>query len=289
MTDATTNPNPTDDPRPQLPPEHADWAVSREEAIPRLLELEGGRLHGLSSRICGNAEEAEDLVQEVFLQAWRNWHQFRGDARPAVWLYTIARHTCERMHRKRSGEPAAMESIDELLPYDDPTVAVLPSAAHDDRGDALTQQIRTESKEQVEEAITALPVEFRMPLILKEIIGFSVQEVSEVLGLPTATVKTRLHRARLKVRRVLEKGLPRLPYPPPAYSRQVCLDLLDAKQEALDNGVVIESFDRALCDRCDALFATLDLATERIRVLGESGVLPAKLAQSLRESLKDAS
>ena len=90
------------------------WAIPREEAIPRLLDLHGGRLLGLGQRICGTPEEAEDLVQEIFVQAWRKWDQFDGRSDPFVWLYTIARRICQRMHRKRAGEPERLESLDVL-------------------------------------------------------------------------------------------------------------------------------------------------------------------------------
>ena len=152
-----------------------------------MVEQEGGRLYGLCRRICASPEEAEDLVQEVFLQAWRRWEQFRGEAKPLVWLYTIARHACQRMHRKRSGEPSKLESLDELLPFGAPRLAVVPSDV-----DEFEEHVRREQGEIAGEAITSLPIEFRMPLILKEIIGFSIAETAEILGLPENTVKTRV-------------------------------------------------------------------------------------------------
>ena len=90
-------------------------------------------------------------------------------------------------------------------------------------------------RRRVEAAIAGLPDDFRMPLVLKEILGFSVADVAAILDLKPATVKTRLHRARLRVRKAMEDALPTEAVPPAAYSKQVCLDLLQAKQEALDH------------------------------------------------------
>ena len=203
------------------------------------------------------------------MQAWRKWEQFDGRSDPIVWLYTIARRTCQRLHRKRAGQPDRIESLDVLLPFGDADMAVVP-----DDDTALGGQIRREQREAVEQAIAALPDDFRMALILKDIVGFSVQEVAEVLDVKPATVKTRVHRARLLLRRALEGELPRRELPPPAYSKQVCMDLLQAKQDSMDRGVAMPNADAIICDRCEAVFKTLDLTRDvcgRPRRRGASG------------------
>ena len=257
-----------------------EWQVPREQAVPRLLDLHGAKLYGLARRICGNSEEADDLVQEIFMQAWRAWDQFEGRSDPAVWLYTIARHACQRMHRKRSGEPEHMESLEELLPFGAKKMAVVP-----DGDQVLDEQFRREQREAVGAAIMTLPTEFRVALVLKDIVGFSISEVAAILDVKQATVKTRVHRARLRVRRALEEGLPEKELPPPAYSRQVCLDLLQAKQDSMDRGVDMPNASEIICDRCSAVFSTMDLARDTCASLAENE-MPKPLRELLMQEMR---
>lgn len=249
-------------------------------AIQRLVEEHGGQLYHLATRFCGNETEAEDLVQEVFLNASRSWTTFRGDAEERTWLYRIAARACQRMHRKRAGEPEHIGSLSDLLPFGDPLIAVISS----EQDDVLQQQIAVEARERLEAEITRLPEEFRVPLILKEIVGFSVREVADVLGLEESTARSRVHRARLKLRAAVDQVLPKSSEaaPPPMYPEQTCLDLLNAKQESLDRGV---SFDSSvICDRCRSVFASLDLTQQVCRDMADGG-LPAGVRERLIERL----
>jgi RNA polymerase sigma-70 factor (ECF subfamily) len=248
-----------------------------EEAIADLVERHGGRLYGVGLRLCGSPEEAQDLVQETFLSAFRHWHQFQGDARPTTWLYTIAKRACIRRQRKRSGEPVALEPLSALLPRPGEGI---PELSVGEAG-PLRDRLRREAEAIVERALPELPLSFRLPLVLADIAELSTAEVAEVLGLKEATVKTRVHRARLKLRKAIAAALPGRPAEPPDHPRRVCLDLLRAKQEALDRGVPFPYSDAALCSRCRALFATLDLGQEACRALGR-GEPPAGVRQAIR-------
>ncbi|MFG0305791.1 MAG: RNA polymerase sigma factor [Phycisphaerales bacterium JB040] len=255
-------------------------AERSDEAIGRLIEEHGARLHALASRFCADPDEAEDLVQEVFLSAHKAWDGFRGESDEKTWLYTIAARACQRMHRKRSGEPAHIGSLHELLPFGEPLIATIP----DDGDDALQRQILAEARERLEAEITRLPDEYRVPLLLKDIVGFSVREVAGILGLEEATARSRVHRARLKLRAAVDRVLPRTtePAPPPAYPEQTCLDLLNAKQESLDRGVPFDS--EVICQRCRSVFASLDLTQRACRQLARDE-LPEGLRERLHERL----
>lgn len=252
----------------------ADYSADPDIAVPHLVEQHGGQLYGIARKLCGNAEDAEDLVQETFLQAYRKWDQFEGRAKPLTWLYTIASRACIRMHRKRSGEPESMASLQELLPF---TEGAMPCI-----NDPLNEQIRQEAIHFVQAAILELPMEFRMPLVLKDIIGLSLAEIAAILDIKEATAKTRVHRARLKVRKELEHVMERRDLPPAAYERQVCLDLLDAKQEALDHGAPMA--ENIVCDRCKEVFASLDFGQQLCARLGE-GELPSDVRERLLDRI----
>jgi RNA polymerase sigma-70 factor (ECF subfamily) len=247
--------------------QHTGTPATRDAALARLLDEEGPRIHGLARRLCTDPGEAEDLVQETFLNAYRAWGQLADPANPRPWLYAIARHACQRMRRRHAGEPAHLEPLDELLPRPSATVPDL-DAAEGPHGDRL----RAEAREIVERAIAGLPQGFRMPLVLADLAELSIPEIAAVLGVKEATVKTRIHRARLKLSQALSRGLPQRPAPAAEHARRVCLDLLRAKLEAFDRRAPFPYSDAALCARCRAILSTLDLAAVACSGLDEPAV-----------------
>ncbi len=248
------------------------------EAISTLVDAYGGQLYQLGLRFCGNADDAEDLVQETFMRAHKSWDGFQGNSSPATWLYTIASRACQRMKRPRAGQPMKIESLSELLPAHNAPLAD-PNLLADD---PLESYIRAEAVTVLERAIADLPPNFRLPLVLKEIVDFSIAEIAKILGVKEQTVKTRVHRARLLLRKTLGEILPNRPASTPEHSRGACLDLLRLKQDALDKGVDFPLPDSELCIRCRALFDTLDLAHDAC-VRMNAGDLPPNLEALLKE------
>lgn len=250
------------------------------EGVERLVAEHGGTLYGLGLRICGSPQAAEDMVQETFLDAYRGWKGFEGRSEVTTWLYTIARRACLRQHRPRAGQPSRMEPLEELeegLPGADAPVADLS------RVDPYSQSVRREARERVDRALAELPPDFRMALVLVDLAELSIAEVARVLDVPENTVKTRVHRARLRLRKAVEEGLPRREIPTEG-ERNACLSMLQAKQEALDRGVELPIPGETLCERCKAVFATLDLSKEACRSIREGG-LPEIVREHLREAL----
>jgi RNA polymerase sigma-70 factor (ECF subfamily) len=251
-----------------------------DSAIPRLLDQHGSQIYGLGLRMCGNPDDAQDLVQDVFLQAFRKWDQFEGRSSPSTWLYTIAARVCQRRHRLRSGQPREMDSLTTVLPSGDEVVVDLPAGETPE--DIME---RRQMKDLVEHAITQLPPNFRLPLMLKDLLELSVQEIADILGIKEATVKTRLHRARLFAADELSKGLPTKPAPSSESDRTLCLDLLQAKQESLDRGVEFPVAQDELCVRCRSLFAALDLAHDACHRLGR-GEIPEPVKEAILNKMK---
>lgn len=254
--------------------------MTPEQAIPELLDRYGDRIYSLGLHMCHNPSNAEDLVQETFLEAFRSWDGFEGRSLPSTWLHTIAVRTCRRMQRRRAGEPRRMEPLERILPSGDEGMVQLPS---DD--DPEADAIRHEATEAVLRAVRELPLDFRLPFVLKEMADLSVAEIAEALDVKPATVKTRLHRARLRVRQALSAALPSREGPPPDHEREACLALLRAKQEALDHDAVFPIPDDQLCERCRSVFDTLDYGRGLCRTLA-CGEMPDDVRRALARALE---
>ena len=237
------------------------------------------RLYRTAIALCRNRDDAQDLVQDTLVQAMRKWNQFEGRSDPATWLYTIAARLCHRRRRRRAGEPLKIEPLVELIPSATGPLADV-SAALDPHETAT----RREVSRVVTQAIAELPTGFRVPLVLVDIAELKTSEAARILGIKETTVKTRVHRARLKLRKVLAEQLPSRAPSPCSHSRQVCLDLLQAKQDALDRKVPFSFSDGELCARCSSVMATLDVAAEACRTIGLDArpTLPASSAKTLR-------
>ena len=166
-------------------------------------------IYRFAHRLCGENEAAKDIVQETFLNAYKGLKDFRGEAQISTWLYTIASHACMRMRRKRKGEPARELSLEEFIPTSDGEFKLqIPI-------DGLTPEEALQNKELrriLNQAIEMLPPPYRMVLVLRDMEGLSAKEVGSIMRLNERAVKSRLHRARLFVRKELSnKGLAATP------------------------------------------------------------------------------
>jgi len=251
--------------------------------VQKLFRLHGPRIRSLALRMCGRTADADDLVQDVFLQAYRKWSQFEGRSDPGTWLYTIAVRACRRHIRKRRTREARTPAMSAVTPFGDTTIADIDRRAREPAALAQTK----DSVRALEGAILLLPESFRLAITLKDVLEMDTEDVAAVLGVAPQTVKTRVHRARLALRKALMKKLPQSPAPAPVYERQVCLDLLRAKLSAMDRGRHAPIGREIACDRCRAVFAELDLTQDVCRSLGDDGMpagLRAKIEGLLRRS-----
>lgn len=161
-----------------------------EQAIDELLARHEKRVYRFGLRMCGNEEDAKEVLQETLLTAFREVHNFRAEAQLSTWLYQIARSHCSRATRRRAGAP------EEHLPLDADDVRKLPLP---ERGPDDASHAR-QLGEVLEVAIRALPEKLREALILRDVEGLSANEAAAAAGIEVAALKSRLHRARLQMR-----------------------------------------------------------------------------------------
>jgi len=172
-----------------------------DTAFEEMVRTYTARLLAVSRRILGNPEEAKDAVQETFLAAFQSLHRFRGESNLGTWLSRIAVNQCLMKLRSKRRKPE--QSIEDLLP------TFLPDG-HQVRESALwevsidTQVERNEVFAIVRQGIDRLPANYRTVLLLRDIEELSTEEVAQILGVTSNTVKVRLHRARQALRSLLE-------------------------------------------------------------------------------------
>jgi RNA polymerase sigma-70 factor (ECF subfamily) len=163
-------------------------------AFEELVRAQQHRVYGLALRMLGNAAEAQDVAQEVFIRAHRGLAEFRGDARLSTWLYTIASRLC--LNRLAKSERQVIHPGDEAL-----------GRIADARPGPDEALERDELDEALRLAIAELPEERRVVVLLRDVEGLAYEEIAEILALPVGTVRSRLHRARLDLKEQLERFL----------------------------------------------------------------------------------
>ena len=172
-------------------------------ALEALVRAHQGRVYSFAMRMCRNVEDAKDILQETFLGMVRSIKEFREESKFTTWLYRIASNACLKKRRRGVHDPAPEQelSLDELMPRRD-AEGRRPEIA-DWSGDAERALLQGELSERMEAAIDKLPREYKIVLVLRDVEGFSAEETAGMLKLSVPAVKSRLHRARVFVRREL--------------------------------------------------------------------------------------
>jgi RNA polymerase sigma-70 factor (ECF subfamily) len=152
-------------------------------------------LYNLLYRMSRDEDETRDHLQETFLRAFRGLKDFRGGSRLGTWLYRIALNTFLKRQGKKEEEPTDPSTLEEFWHsiYEEPNPK-----------DPAEVLMREEGKEILRQAIGRLPEEYRAVLLLRDREELSAKEVGEILDLSVAAVKSRLHRARLFLRKELQ-------------------------------------------------------------------------------------
>jgi RNA polymerase sigma-70 factor (ECF subfamily) len=176
-------------------------------AMDDLVRAHQGRVYGFAMRMCRNVEDAKDILQETFLGMVRSISDFREESKFSTWLYRIAANACLKKRRRGIHDPTPDQelSLDALMPR--PDADGRRPEIPDWSEDAERALLRGELSERMEAAIDKLPKEYKIVLVLRDVEGLSAEETAQAVGLSVAAVKSRLHRARVFIRRELSDYL----------------------------------------------------------------------------------
>ena len=282
--------------------EHAVQLLQRgdDAALEQALALLQTTVFSFSMRVCGQREDAEDTMQEVLLKSVPHLPKFDSPKALVVWLYKVAKNRCLMSRRRSKFAPNPDLSLEELMP----DRRELEQLGTDGSINPEAFAIRSEQAGRLRDAIQQLPPQYRIVLVLRDMEGLTDDEVAEIAGLRSGTVRVRLHRARLFVRKELMKALK------PRSGRAVVVSRASS-QEQLGNeqlrparckamfaelsNYLDEQLDDSLCDElerhmggcqpCKAFLSSLEATIEQCRTVPAEAP-PSKQAVQLRKQLR---
>jgi RNA polymerase sigma-70 factor (ECF subfamily) len=169
----------------------------RRELFQELVKRYDQKLYNFGLRMCGDVYDAEDLVQETFLNVFKYLKDFRYETKFKNWLYRVASSACIKKKRKSKFAPERELSLEEFVPAEEAQAAAeIPDWARM----PLAQLLNEELSNVIKDAILSLPEKYRLVIVLRDLEGFSTAETAQILNLKPSNVKVRLHRARLFLR-----------------------------------------------------------------------------------------
>jgi len=244
------------------------------ESIEKAIGLLQDTVFSFSMKMCGHREDAEDTMQDVLFGSLKYLANLQEPGELAAWLYTVTRNRCRRMRRKHPGSEGRNVSLDELMPNEDELRALVQSS----KDGPEHQFLRNERHDLLHSAVLRLPTALRLVLVLHDMEDLNSEEIARILGIQVGTVRVRLHRARLTVRKEMTRILKGLPEQPqskgtslirrPKECRELFANLseyIDARMEPRtceQMRVHIES-----CPACVAFLKDLRAAIDRCRRL----------------------
>lgn len=172
-----------------------------QDAFAQLVQANQNKIYSLALRMTGNPEDGADLAQEAFLKAWRSLPTFQEESSFSTWLYRLTSNLCIDFLRKEKRRKAAVTTIS----LDDDEEDSPPMEVADHRFTPETEVERRELRAAMSRALHSLSDEHRRILILREVEGLSYTEIAEALELEEGTVKSRIARARISLRNILQK------------------------------------------------------------------------------------
>ena len=175
-------------------------AAGDRDAMERLLMRAQEVAYRFSLLVCGHPEDAEDVMQDALLKTFRYVRRIRDPHAFRAWLYRTVRNACLMKRRRKSGEPARVLSLDDVLPGEEGGIGGRVSAGRSPEALAENAALRR----RLSKSLQALPPSYRAIVFLREMEGLSTKQVAGILKISESNVKMRLHRARLFLRAELE-------------------------------------------------------------------------------------
>ncbi len=267
-----------------------------DASVEHALALLQNTVFSFSMRVCGQREDAEDTMQEVLLKSVPQLPKFQNPKALLVWLYKVAKNRCLMTRRKSKFAPTHELSLDQLMP----DRHELERLTTDGRIDPEAFAIRSEEASRLRDAVQKLPPPYRIVLVLRDMEGLTDEEVAEITGVRSGTVRVRLHRARLFVRKELlrmwiPRGGKRAPAQTqsglqlrPARCKAMFAELSDYLDEQLDESLC-EEIGRHMsdCGPCQAFLATLEATIEQLRKPAADSALPEHASKLRNQLMQD--
>src|SRR5438477_1036667 len=238
-----------------------------DDAAEQALALLQNTVFSFSMRVCGQREDAEDTMQEVLVKSVPQLAKFESPKALLVWLYKVAKTRCLMSRRRSKFAPKENLSLEDLMP----DRHEFEQLSGDGTINPESLAIRSEEAGRLRKAIQRLPPQYRIVLVLRDMEGLTDEEVAEITGLRSGTVRVRLHRARLFVRKELVKT--RNPHPrrsvgstvssndlpKPARCKAMFAELSNYLDEQLDDSLCDE-LEKHMggCQPCKAFLASLE-------------------------------
>lgn len=242
------------------------------EAIEEAIGLLQSTVFSFSMKMCGHRQDAEDTMQEVLFRSLNHLGKLDGPNALAAWLYTVARNRCHRIRRRQSGANGTKLSLDELIPDSDELQSLLADSRIGPEGTAS----HVEEQRFLHQAVLQLPTQLRIVLVLHDMEELTSEQIAKILAIQVGTVRVRLHRARLAVRKEMSGLLKGMAKQKPAKEQAIsnrsaeCRELFANLSEYLDARVEPQTCEQMKahierCPACVAFLKDLRAAVDRCR------------------------
>jgi RNA polymerase sigma-70 factor (ECF subfamily) len=241
-------------------------------AMDRALALLQSTVFNFSMKVCGSREDAEDTMQEVLLRSIRYLPRFDSPRALAVWLYKVARSRCLMSRRRSKFAPKENLSLENLMPDRRELSSLAPAGRRRAAETPESSLLRGEDARRLQQAVRRLPPDYRVILILHDMEQLSGEEIAKITALKPGTVRVRLHRARLFVRRELAgkngRRAPKLgrkpaaahaALPRPGRCKAMFAEISNYLDDALDDALCVQ-LEKHMdgCEPCKAFLSSLE-------------------------------